>query len=259
MIALISAVFLASLLGSMHCAGMCGAFVAFAVGGHGERPVSRAALNVAYNSGRLVTYTILGAIAGALGAAMDLGGSMVGVQRAAAVVAGAMMIAFGATALLRAAGLKAPRLPLPGLLHKVVAAGHRVAFDLPPLARAGVVGLLTTLLPCGWLYAFAITAAGTGSPWMGALTMMVFWLGTLPVLIAIGVGVQALTGALRPHLPLATSLLIVVVGAWTVFGRVKVPALDLHADGSTMVSVEQAALRVESLNSEEMPCCNDHQ
>ena len=56
MIALIGAVLVASLLGSLHCAGMCGAFVAFAViGSPGHQP-SRVALNTAYNLGRLITY-----------------------------------------------------------------------------------------------------------------------------------------------------------------------------------------------------------
>jgi sulfite exporter TauE/SafE len=86
--------------------------------------------------------------------------------------------------------------------------------------------------------------------------MMAFWLGTLPMMIAVGVGVQSLTGALRPHLPLATSVLIVMVGVWTVVGRVKMPALDLRADGS-IASVESAAVHAASLDSEEMPCCHE--
>jgi sulfite exporter TauE/SafE len=141
------------------------------------------------------------------------------------------------------------------VLQQLVARGHRLAFELPPLARASVVGLLTTLLPCGWLYAFAITAAGTGSPAVGALTMAVFWLGTLPMLIAVGVGVQTLTGALRAHLPMATSLLIVTVGVWTVLGRMHMPAMAATNDvaGAT---VEQATQRVMSLDSKEMPCCD---
>jgi hypothetical protein len=255
MIALISAVLFASLLGSMHCAGMCGAFVAFAVAGDGERPVSRAALNAAYNGGRLITYTALGAIAGSLGAAMDFGGSLVGIQRGAAIAAGSMMIGFGAIAILRTSGVRIRKLPLPASLQAFVARGHRIAFDLPPLARASVVGLLTTLLPCGWLYAFAITAAGTGSPALGALTMAIFWLGTLPMLIAVGVGVQALTGALRVHLPLATSLLIVMVGVWTVLGRMQMPAMAATSDVAA-TTVEQATERVTSLDFKEMPCCD---
>ncbi|VAX40404.1 hypothetical protein MNBD_PLANCTO03-914, partial [hydrothermal vent metagenome] len=64
MSALIVSVFLASLLGSMHCAGMCGAFVAFAVGlDDPEAARKRVRLHMAYNAGRLTTYVTLGAIA----------------------------------------------------------------------------------------------------------------------------------------------------------------------------------------------------
>lgn len=256
MTALIAAVFIASLLGSMHCAGMCGAFVAFAVNNDGKPQASRAALNAAYNTGRLMTYVLLGAIAGSLGAALDLGASMLGLQRGAAIAAGAMMIAFGVVAIARSSGVRLPRIPVPLVLQRVVSSGHRIAFDLPPIARATVVGLLTTLLPCGWLYAFAITAAGTGSPVLGGLTMAVFWLGTLPVLLALGVGVQALSGALRKHLPLATSLLIVVVGLWTIVGRTTMPALATKST-DVPVSIQHATQRVLLIDAEELPCCHD--
>jgi sulfite exporter TauE/SafE len=256
MIALVSAVFIASLLGSMHCAGMCGAFVAFAVTGDGERRTSRNALNAAYNAGRLVTYTILGGIAGALGAAMDLGGSMIGAQRSAAIAAGGMMIGFGVVSLLRVRGVKIARRPLPASWSRIVAAGHRRAFDLPPMWRSLLVGILTVLLPCGWLYAFVITAAGTGSALLGVLTMAVFWLDTLPMTMTIGYGVQAISGPLRAHLPLATSLLVVAVGLWTVIGRLRLPPIEpQHA--VVNVSLHDAARHVHELNADEMPCCHD--
>lgn len=230
MLTLFAAVFLASLLGSAHCAGMCGAFLAFAVGGVGESGAgassapraSRLALNASYNLGRLVTYLVLGGVAGGIGAAMDLGGSMVGVQRAAAIGAGVMMVGFGIVAVLRQLGVRVARVPLPGVLTRLARAGHERAFDLAPLARAGAVGLLTTLLPCGWLYAFVITSAGTASPSLGALTMAAFWLGTLPIMAALGVGLQTLTGPLRRQLPMATSLLLVAAGVYTVAGRTHV-------------------------------------
>ncbi len=247
MIALIGAVLVASLLGSVHCAGMCGAFLAFAVAG--EDGASKAALNAAYNLGRLTTYMVLGALAGLFGAAIDLGGSAVGVQRTAAVAAGAMMVSIGLLAILRFAGVRLQKMPVPGLLRRLALRGHRAAAVLPPIHRAATVGLLTTLLPCGWLYAFAITAAGTGHPLWGAVTMAVFWVGTLPMMIGLGIGVQTLTGRLRRHLPLATSLLIVLVGVWTIAGRlscigVAMPKADAH---------QSAIQRVNGLNS--APAC----
>lgn len=250
MTALISAVFAASLLGSMHCAGMCGAFLAFAVTAEGRPDLrARARLNAAYNLGRLVTYTALGAVGGFVGAAVDLGGSALGLQRAAAALAGSMMIVVGLIAVARAAGVRLPRAPLPAGLRTLVGRGHRAAMGLPPVARAASIGLLTTLLPCGWLYAFAITAAGTASPFKGAVTMAVFWLGTLPVMIGLGVSLQSLTGALRARLPLVTSLLIVVVGLFTVAGRVSMPAFAARPAGDASIE------RVNTLGNELPPCC----
>lgn len=238
MLALFAGVFTASLLGSTHCAGMCGAFAAFAVGAStpnadpSARP-SRFALNAAYNLGRLATYLTLGALAGAVGAALDLGGDLLGLQRAAAFAAGAIMVLFGIVAILRRLGLRLPRAPIPAFLLSAVKAGHARAFHLAPLARAAVVGLLTTLLPCGWLYAFVVTSAATAHPIPAAAVMAAFWLGTLPVMGAIGLGAQALTGPLKKHLPLATSLLLVAVGLWTLLGRAPAPALAMSNRDAT--------------------------
>ena len=232
MTALIGTVFLASLLGSLHCAGMCGAFVAFAVGSPAT-PGGRAACAAGYHGGRLVTYALLGAIAGSLGAALDWGGSMLGLSRIAAVMAGAMMIGFGVVTLLRLRGVRLSVLRPPAGLARFVGAGQRFAMGFRPLPRATLIGLLTTLLPCGWLWAFAITAAGTGSAAWGAATMAVFWLGTLPVLVTLGLGVQKLSGALGPRLPAMTAVALVVVGLLTVIGR-------LGVDGRAMAAVGPA-------------------
>jgi sulfite exporter TauE/SafE len=219
-IPLIAAVFLASLLGSLHCAGMCGGFMAFAVsGGAPRRRASPVAVQAAYHLGRLITYSVLGAIAGSVGAAVDHTAQLAGLQRAAASLAGALMVVFGIITVLRVLGVRVMRAPAPEPLRRVLVRGHAAAFELPPVQRAAVVGLLTTLLPCGWLYAFAISAAGTGSPLWGAIAMAVFWLGTLPVMLALGAGIQSLTGALRKRLPLVTALAVVTVGMFTVFGR----------------------------------------
>lgn len=253
--ALVFAVFTASFLGSTHCAGMCGAFVAFALGAdRADRPSARTALNAAYNIGRLVTYVTIGAIAGALGAALDLGGSMVGVQRVAALCAGALMLGFGIVAVLRHFGVRIPRAPVPAVLLSVAKRGHSRAFDLSPVLRAATVGMLTTLLPCGWLYAFAITSAGTGNPGWGALTMAAFWLGTLPMMAAIGFGVQSISGPLRKHIPLATSLLLVVVGVWTLLERMSLPTIA--ADPSQRPSTIEGSLNSVHSAATLCPLCN---
>jgi len=252
MTALIGAVFLASLLGSLHCVGMCGAFVAFAVGADPERG-GKASLHAAYNLGRLSTYVALGVIAGAVGHAVDLTGEAAGLQRVAASIAGAMMVGFGLIVLLRLRGVHLPRAPLPPGLRRITERGHKFAAERTPGVRALLVGMLTTLLPCGWLYAFVITAAGTGSPFWGGVTMAVFWAGTLPALVAVGAGVSRLAGALGRRIPVATTVLLIGVGLWTLFGRMTMPAMAEHGPEATRVA-DTAAL-VEQVEQATPLCC----
>lgn len=254
MTALVGAILVASLLGSVHCAGMCGAFLAFAVSP--DEGISKAGLNGAYNLGRLCTYVTLGALAGAFGAAVDIGGAAAGVQRCAAVLAGAMMVGLGGVSVARAFGVTVHKAPIPGAMQRLAIQGHRAAALLPPLRRAAAIGLLTTLLPCGWLYAFVITAAGTASPLRGALAMGAFWLGTLPVMIGLGVGVQALTGRLRRHLPLATALLVIGVGLWTIVGRVSVVGAAVSRPAVGPADAHAAIERVHHLEAgADCPLC----
>lgn len=256
--ALITSVFVASLLGSLHCAGMCGAFVAFAVGiDDPDAARKRARLHAAYNTGRLVTYCALGAIAGALGGVLDLAGSMAGVSRMAAMLAGAILVVFGGSHLLRALGVKiAPARP-PRFLARALRGAQGAAMSLPPVRRALVIGLMTTLLPCGWLYAFVAAAAGTGSAQLGALTMGVFWLGTLPVLVSVGAGVRAISGPLAARLPVVLPLLIIAAGLLTIVSRLGVSPAELAGVAARVesASLEQTAARIDELDAEQMPCC----
>lgn len=255
MIALVTAVFLASLLGSLHCAGMCGAFVAFAVSDSEGKPRQRAALNMAYHGGRLTTYVALGVAAGSVGALLDLSGALVGLSRVAMSLAGAVMILFGISAALAAMGKRSIRMPVPSFMQKLLAVGHRAAMQLSPVRRALMIGLLTTLLPCGWLYAFAAVAGGTASPLFGGLTMAVFWLGTLPVLVSLGVGVQRLSGVLGKKLPHATAIALILVGLWTLVGRGGLDAASLAAQQPVVRDTESATAAVQTIGDSTPACC----
>lgn len=202
----------ASLLGSLHCAGMCGALVAFTAGFGDEKRPSVVATQSCYHGGRLVSYLLLGVVAGLLGAALDLGGSLVGVQRIASLVAGVTIALVGASTLFRMSGARTPRVPIPGFLLTLVRATHRRAFELSPLKRALVIGLVTPLLPCGWLYAFAAVAAGAGGPVAGALVMAAFWVGTVPALVGVVAGVRLAAGRLGRALPIIAGVVMVAAG-----------------------------------------------
>ncbi len=223
----IGTVLSASLVGSLHCAGMCGGLMLFAVGADGNTNArTKAKLQVAYHGGRMVTYAALGIAAGWIGAALDFSGGFVGVQRTAAVLAGVMMIVFGVVTILRIQGVKIRRARVPGFIQRFVERSQKAAFGLTPMRRALSIGLLTTLLPCGWLYVFAFVAAGTASPVWGGLTMLAFWVGTLPVMVSLGAGMQLITGPLHARMPMITAVLIVVVGAYTAFGFLEAPAMS---------------------------------
>jgi sulfite exporter TauE/SafE len=218
---LLATVLGASLLGSAHCAGMCGGFVAFYAGAAaGPRRGSVWLAHLAYNGGRLAAYAALGAAAGALGAALDTtGGVLLGIQRTAAIVSGVLITLWGVRSLLEVLGVRVPRLGAPAGLRSLAARGIGAVAAAPPLLRALVVGLATGLLPCGWLYVFLATAAGTGSALGGAVLMAVFWAGTLPAMLSLGLGLQALAGPLRRHLPVACAIAMIVVGLLAIGGR----------------------------------------
>lgn len=238
---LLGAVFAASLIGSLHCAGMCGPFVAFYAGSDATNRRSRA--HVAYNLGRATTYVALGATAGWLGSLLDWAGQLAGLQRVAAVVAGGAMVAWGTVTLLRHLGVPlgfgSGRGPLTRLLARV----SRSLQSRPPTVRALIMGLLTTLLPCGWLYAFVVSAAGTGDAAHGALVMAAFWAGTVPMLVGLGVGMSWLSAPLRRHLPVVTALALVVVGLVAVIGRASL-------DPSALVHRAEAANAAGSLQGD---------
>jgi len=256
----ILALLAASLLGSLHCAGMCGAFVLFAVGGHDAPKGRRAVLLSAYNLGRLTTYVLLGVAAGMVGELVDLGGALVGISRVAVGFAGAVMIGFGVVALLHAMGKRAVRLSPPAFMQRWLGAGQRMAMTFRPVPRAALIGLLTTLLPCGWLYAFAGLAVGTGSPLWGAVTMAVFWVGTLPVLVCLGAGFQTLMGRLGPRLPAATALIVIGVGLWTLIGRAGLDAQVLAQSQSAAAQAGDDPIdRLQQLNDETPACCEGEQ
>jgi sulfite exporter TauE/SafE len=245
MTGLILTILASSLVGSFHCAGMCGAFLTLAITpvgvGEGGLAVAmnssqRLAMITRYNLGRLASYTTLGALAGTLGSVVDVSAASVGVQRAAAIVAGTVTLVFGLGLLARAMGRQVWKARVPAPLMRVAHAAFLAADRLPTSARPLAIGLATGLLPCGWLWVYVATASGTASPLNGAVAMAAFWLGTLPIMTALGLGVQKFFGVVGNRLPLAAALAIVAVSFSTIIVRVAVPChTTTHATGTLEV------------------------
>jgi len=229
MTALVLTVFVASVVGSLHCIGMCGPFVAFYSGADGSEGARRLLSHAAYSGGRLLTYAVFGLAAGAVGAALDVAGSLAGFQRIAAIVAGVTMILWGVFALLQIRGVRIFKHSSgKGRIAGMMRRGFSLVSDKPPVVRAGVVGLLSGFLPCGWLWAFVVTAAGTGSAIQGAVVMTAFWAGTVPALLAVGLGAQLVSAPLRRHVPTVTAVLLVGLGLYAILGRPASVSAAIH-------------------------------
>ncbi|QDV10034.1 hypothetical protein Poly30_55950 [Planctomycetes bacterium Poly30] len=254
------AIFAASLVGSMHCAGMCGPLMAVVMakpqGSGASGSEGSARLLGYYHGARGVAYAVLGAAAGAAGQLADLAGVLAGLQPIAATLAAATLVLTGVLIGLRHLGASVPHVRLPKAFLTRVQALQRRAFRLPPAARALAIGACTALLPCGWLYAFATLAAGTASPLLGALVMVAFWAGSVPILSAVGLGVRGAGGLMSPKLRPAFSVVLIAVGAWAILGRAQLDAgfLVAHAADERAESLEEGTVLPSA--GEPMPCCS---
>lgn len=249
MSALLVSVLGSSLIGSLHCAAMCGplqglyldpSWSAVTPPAPGRSPAApgspTAALGdagpasrrlrwqapLAHALGRLAAYAALGVAAGALGVAIDLAGDLARVQRAAMIVAGLALVLWGALALALALGAPVPTLR-PRLWKQAVVRIRRRR----PRTRAALLGLLSAALPCGWLWAFVVVAAGTGAPLGGALVMTAFWAGTVPMMLGLGAVAGPLVARVGRRMPLVTAAVLIAVGVVALSARV--PLLDGRA------------------------------
>jgi cytochrome c oxidase accessory protein FixG len=228
--ALLLSVLGASLAGSAHCAAMCGPFACAASSGGGTSSERRWA-GIAYQSGRLASYMLVGAVAGGLGQRLDASIAWTNFGRPAALLAGVTLVIWGAARLLSFAGMELPSIVQAAEPNFARRALHR-AGNRSTQERAALLGLLTPLLPCGWLYAFVAPALASGSALGGAAVMAVFWAGGVPALAILALGAQRLTGPVRRYLPLIAATALIVVGGVTLARAVRatVPAVHRHVD-----------------------------
>ncbi|PPK87599.1 hypothetical protein CLV84_0545 [Neolewinella xylanilytica] len=164
------AAFTLGLFGSLHCVGMCGPLM-LAAGGDGKAVAQ-------YQTGRLLTYALLGALLGSLG----LGARLLQLQAPLAIVSGAALL------LIAFARLSPERwvAAWPGYGRLQLALRWRISgwLNRGGLAHFGL-GCCNGLLPCGLVYLAVIGAANAGGIVAGALFMLAFGLGTLPLLLGL--------------------------------------------------------------------------
>lgn len=189
--------------GSAHCLGMCGP-IALAVPSPRNEWRSRLSSTLLLNTGRIVTYALIGAAFGAFGHGLRLAG----LQQAASIVAGVVLLV---------------SIVVPGLLERWLPASRGVvligrlrsvlARNLKRTAPEALLltGMLNGLLPCGLVYAAAIGSTAMGTAWDGALYMALFGLGTWPMLFAVRMGSGMLGSGARSALRRASPVMVGIV------------------------------------------------
>ncbi|MBU0720477.1 sulfite exporter TauE/SafE family protein [bacterium] len=204
-------------LGSFgHCIGMCGGIVV-AYSSIKIEPastkVSQSIAHLLYSFGRVLTYTVLGAMFGALG----------GVATFSNTANGGLLIFAGVVMVLAGLSLMGKIKFLTIIEHSFSSSNlYKSAFKSVLNSKSNlsffVLGMLNGLLPCGFVYFFAITAASTADPLYGALVMAIFGISTIPAMFGLGflTSLSSQT-SFRNMMMSLSSIAVILYGIYTVY------------------------------------------
>lgn len=199
--------FVVGILTSLHCLAMCGGInlsqcVSHDFSGNSTENISKLKPSFLYNSGRVISYTLIGGIVGALGSVVSFSGTAKGIV---AIIAGIFMIIMGTNLLDLFPWLRKlnPRLP-----RFIGAKIHNNNGKRQPL----FIGLLNGLMPCGPLQAMQIYALATGSFVAGATSMLFFSLGTVPLMFGFGAISSFLSAKFTKRIIKVSAVLVIFLG-----------------------------------------------
>ena len=182
--------FLVGLMGSLHCVGMCGPLVL-------AMPLPRKAMysqlkaRLLYNLGRTTTYAFLGAIVGLLGRGFVLTAS----QQWLSILVG-VLIASSLLIPLRYVNQMNVYLPTKHLSN-YLKSKFALLFQRKGLSTSYFFGVLNGFLPCGLVYLALAGALATGDLVSGIFYMILFGLGTIPLMLAMGLGFNLIKPSIR--------------------------------------------------------------
>jgi sulfite exporter TauE/SafE len=212
-----------------------------------------------YHAGRWVTYLILGAGMGAIGSMADGLSVSAGLTPIAARIVGGMMIAMGIVRLLqwlRGSSGRVTHSKFWGVWNQFLIRLRKGWRIRSPHGAAFSWGLISTWLPCGWLYVFAIAAAGTGGIVSGMLLMTAFWIGTLPLLSLVSLGASMVGTSVQRFVQPATALLLIGFGIFTASSRAEIDLMKLHVPAAApSADVSETKAPLAELLEQDLPCC----
>ena len=204
-------------LGSVgHCIGMCGGIVVAYSSSkidHSSSWGKQTLSHLAYNFGRVTTYTILGALFGLVGKVIAFTPTTKGVLF---VLTGILMVMAGASLLGNFNFLNSAEYSVSkgGWFQK----NFRKLIQDQSLSSFFLLGMLNGIIPCGLVYSFAIFAASTASPLWGALVMATFGLATIPALFFLATITKFLQqGSLRGTMMKLAAMLVIFYGLFTLY------------------------------------------
>ncbi len=193
------------LVGSLHCIGMCGPIaISLPLGNKswGRRTLG----GLVYNLGRILTYGLLGAIFGFLGKGIELAG----LQRWASILIGFIMVLSVIAPALFTKKIKLEHI-LFGYAGRMIGK-FRKLFKINSLPSLFLIGLLNGILPCGLVYVALAGAINTNQIIGGVIYMVVFGLGTLPVMLAIPLLGNIIGKGFRKKYQFVLSSFVVLLG-----------------------------------------------
>ncbi|NPA73104.1 MAG: sulfite exporter TauE/SafE family protein [Epsilonproteobacteria bacterium] len=204
-------------LGSLgHCVGMCGGFIVAYTAAKVDSDKSRAyqfLCHFLYNIGRVTSYAIIGAFFGLLGSIFVFDHISMGILN---VVIGIFMFFMGLSLMGKIRFLTSIESSLAS--SPAVKKLFSMLIHSKSLPSFFFLGMLNGFLPCGLVYFFAASAASTGSPFWGAVVMMIFGLSTIPVLLGLGFIVGSLKStSFRKTMIQIASFLIIVFGLYMIY------------------------------------------
>ncbi len=199
--------FFVGLLTSIHCISMCGGInlsqcVSYKVDNGNFSKLSKLKPSLLYNSGRIISYTIIGGIVGALGSGISFSGAARGIV---AIISGVFMVIMGLNMLNIFPWLRKLNPRMPKIFGNKI---HNSNSKYGPF----YVGLLNGLMPCGPLQAMQIYSLGTGSFAVGALSMFMFSIGTVPLMFGFGAVSSILSRKFTHKMMRVSAVLVIVLG-----------------------------------------------
>ncbi|HUS37895.1 MAG TPA: sulfite exporter TauE/SafE family protein [Pirellulales bacterium] len=200
-------IFVSGILGSSHCLGMCGP-LALALGSNGQLMSRNLVRQLVYSLGRIFTYGFAGAAAGFFGLWLQHFSPLVNVQAGLAIACGLLLVVLG----LVTAGVIPWRPTAVGHFPCAAAGWLKTLLTAPSLPQVFLAGVFTGFIPCGLVYAFVALAASTGNVFNGALTMIAFGLGTVPLMVLAGCGGSLLGIAARTRILRIAAWCVVIAG-----------------------------------------------